>query len=111
MVDEHETQGQPDPADTPADTLAERAGEHGPPPGEAPRWLDDRRNVDRIFYALCIACGGLVLADFLYHKHAHFDFESVTGFHGMFGFVAYVGLVLTAKQLRKVLRRDEDYYD
>ena len=54
----------------------------------------------------------VVLADFgAYHKHGHFDFEELPGFNAAFGFLAYVGLVLSATQLRKLLKRDEDYYD
>ena len=74
-------------------------------------WLDERKNVDKVFYALCAVCAAVVLSDLLYDKHGHFSFEEVIGFHAGFGFVAYVGLVLLAKQLRRVLKRDEDYYD
>jgi hypothetical protein len=74
-------------------------------------WLDERRNVNKVFYALCAVCMLVVVADFFYHKHGHFSFEQIIGFHAGFGFVAYVGLVLLAKQLRRVLKRDEDYYD
>ena len=84
-----------------------------PPPAadEKRYWLDDKRNIDKIFYALVAACVATVLADFTYHKHGHFDFEEWTGFNAAFGFFAYVGLVLTATQLRRLLKRDEDYYD
>ena len=74
-------------------------------------WLDDSRNVNKIVYSLYIVCALLVLADLLYDKHAHFDFENWFGFSGFFGFVACVALVLTAKLLRVVLKREEDYYD
>ena len=33
------------------------------------------------------------------------------GFHAVYGFVACVVLVLAAKQLRRVLMRDENYYE
>ena len=85
--------------------------EHPVPADEPPRWLDDRRNVDRIFYGLVAVCVAVVVADLAYPKHVHFEFEQRVGFHAAFGFLAYVGLVLTATQLRKLLKRDEDYYD
>ena len=78
---------------------------------EQARWLDDPRNVSRIVYALYAACVLLFIADFFYHKHVKFDFEGWTGFYGWFGFFSYLFIVLSAKQLRKVLRRDESYYD
>jgi hypothetical protein len=75
-------------------------------------WLDDKGNVDKIFYALCAICAGLFLADAFYVKHAHFESEGAFGFYAVFGFVACVLLVLAAKHvLRTIVRRDEDYYD
>jgi hypothetical protein len=52
-----------------------------------------------------------VLADFFYHKHTHYDFQGYVGFDAFYGFVSCVLLVLVAKQVRKILMRDEDYYD
>jgi hypothetical protein len=75
------------------------------------RWLDEPRNVRRIVYGLYLVCGMLLLADLLYVKTSHFSFESWFGFYPVFGFVVSFTLVLTAKQLRRVLRRDEDYYE
>ncbi len=74
-------------------------------------WLDDPRNVTKVFYALVVVCGLLLLSDLFYDKHGHFPFEEWLGFHGFYGFFGSVFLVLTAAQLRKVLMRDEDYYD
>ena len=69
------------------------------------------RHADRLYKALCIICAGLFGADFFYHKHGHFDFENIPGFYLFYGFIAYAVIVLSAKQLRKILQRDEDYYD
>ena len=74
-------------------------------------WLDDKRNVDKLFKGLLIVCGLLFLADAFYHKHTIFDFEGWFGFFGLFGFSVSFALVLTARELRKFLMRDEDYYD
>ena len=74
-------------------------------------WLDQPRNVDRLVYGLVLICGLLLLADFFYHKHIHFAFEGWFGFFAWYGFVVCVGLVLLAKEMRRVVKRDEDYYD
>jgi hypothetical protein len=75
-------------------------------------WLDDKRNVKKVISALFTVCGIVALADlFPYKHHLHFDFEYWPGFYSIFGFVACVALVLAATQMRKVLKRDEDYYD
>jgi hypothetical protein len=75
------------------------------------RWLDEPRHVTRIVYGLAALCALALLADFGYIKHPHFDVERWPGFYAVYGFVVSVSLVLTAKQLRRVLRRDEDYYE
>ena len=75
-------------------------------------WLDERKNVNKIIYALCAVCAAFLAADlFPYKHHLHFSFEYWPGFYGIYGFVACVGLVLAAKLLRKVVMRGEDYYD
>lgn len=74
-------------------------------------WLDQSRNVNRLVYGLALICGLLVLTDFFYDRHTHFAFEAWFGFFGWFGFLGCVGLVLLAKEMRRVVKRDEDYYD
>ena len=74
-------------------------------------WLDQPRNVNKIVHSLYAICAALFLADLFYHKHGHFEFERWLGFFGWFGFVSCVGLVLMAKFLRVLLKREEDYYD
>lgn len=74
-------------------------------------WLDDRRNVRKLLYALYAACALLLAADLFYHKHAILDFEGWFGFYGAYGFAACVALVLAARELRKLVSRPLDYYD
>ncbi len=74
-------------------------------------WLDDARNVKKIFYALVFICIALVISDAFYHKHTHYAFEGIFGFFGIFGFGLSFLLVLASRELRKILMRDEDYYD
>jgi hypothetical protein len=75
------------------------------------RWLDEPRNVTRIVYGLAGLCALALLADFFYTKQPHFAVERLPGFYAIYGFVVSTALVLTAKQLRRLLRRDEDYYE
>lgn len=72
---------------------------------------DDPGNVKlllRVFYALCAI---LIGVDFFFHRHAVHPIEHWWGFYPLYGFVACVTLVLVAKEMRKVLMRDPDYYD
>ncbi len=73
-------------------------------------WLDKPESVNLLIKLLIGACVIVVLLDFTYHKHAEFHFMELFAFDAVFGFAAYVGLVTSAKGLRKLLMRDEDYY-
>ncbi len=61
----------------------------------------------RIFYTLCVL---LVVVDFFIHRHIETAIEKVPAFYAIYGFIACVVLVLIANQMRKVLMRDENYY-
>lgn len=74
-------------------------------------WLDSPRNVTRLYRGLWAVGAVLVLAEFLVQKHEEPAFAGRFGFYALFGFVACVALVLTAKALRRILRRPEDYYE
>lgn len=74
-------------------------------------WLDSKKNVDKVFYGLCVLCALSAATDMLIHRHVIFEIETVFAFYGVYGFVACVGLVVAAKELRKLLKREEDYYD
>ncbi|HIL81569.1 MAG TPA: hypothetical protein EYG54_09970 [Myxococcales bacterium] len=76
-----------------------------------PRWLERPGSVLAIIRALALVCSLVVLADFFYEKHGHYSWENFPGFYAIFGFVSCVVLVLVATRLRKILKRDEDYYD
>jgi hypothetical protein len=84
---------------------------HGPPPGERAYWLDSKANVDRLVRGFYVLCAFLFAIDVLVPKHGQFDIEHRLGFYAIFGFVACVALVLTAKVLRILIMRPEDYYD
>ena len=74
-------------------------------------WLDEPGNVTLLVRILTGACILLVGIEWLWHKHAHFGWQALFGFDAFFGFSSFFLLVLAGKQLRKVLMRDEDYYD
>lgn len=62
----------------------------------------------KVFYVICIV---LVAADFIVHRHIYHDWENIPAFYAVYGFVGCVILVLIAKAMRKVLMKEEDYYD
>ena len=78
-------------------------------------WIARQENANKVWYGLVGLCVFLIVIDTVYHstheKHGYFDFETAVGFHAGYGFVAFLFVVLTGKELRKILMRDESYYD
>ena len=81
-------------------------------PGEKTYWLDDKKNVDKIWYGLIGICALTVICDLFYHKHVAFAVEDIIpGMYGLYGLGGCIFLVLSAKILRQIVMRDENYYD
>ena len=74
-------------------------------------WLDDSANVRKLYYGLWIICVLLVVLDFFYIKHGHYSWEEIVGFSAIFGFLGCVGLIFASKGLRRIVMRDEEFYD
>jgi len=74
-------------------------------------WLDRSENVTKLFHVVWGVGIALLVAELFLRKHEEFGFAGWFGFYAFFGFVACVTLVLTAKALRRILRRPEDYYE
>ena len=73
-------------------------------------WLDDPANVRKAYVALWLFGIIWLVPDLLLEKHEDVSFAATLGFYAVYGFVACVALVLTAKALRRILMRPEDYY-
>jgi len=74
-------------------------------------WLDNPANVTKLYRLFWILCLLLIASDFFIHRHEDFEFATLFGFHVLYGFLGCAVLILAAKQLRRLLMRDEDYYD
>jgi hypothetical protein len=74
-------------------------------------WLDDPANVRKVYVALWLFGIAWLVPDLFLEKHEDVSFAATLSFYAVYGFVACVALVLTAKALRRVLMRPEDYYD
>ncbi|MDX1484737.1 MAG: hypothetical protein R3229_09665 [Alphaproteobacteria bacterium] len=69
----------------------------------------DRTTV--LYRGMWIACALLAIADFAFAHHPAFRFEGFPVFYGLFGFIVCFLLVLAAREFRRIVKRDEDYYD
>ena len=70
-----------------------------------------RATIDTVFWVLVGVCVVLGLADLFYHRHTYFGFESFPAIYGLFGFASCVFIIFAGIGLRKLVMRDEDYYD
>ena len=81
-----------------------------PKDGE-PGWFERKGNIDKVWYVLLAFGAILTASEFLYEHHPHFAIEEIPWFYEIFGFLAFVFIVFAGKALRKLIMRDEDYYD
>ncbi len=79
--------------------------------GERQYLFDKPRNVRILLWTYFVVALGLLLADLFVHRHVIHPWERLFGFYGFYGYVGSVFLVLSAKELRRVLMRSEGYYD
>lgn len=73
-------------------------------------WLDDPRNVKRLWRAFLIVLGLTVVAEFFVHLHPAFAIEGIFGFNALFGFVACAVMILGSKGLAALIKRPDTYY-
>lgn len=75
------------------------------------RVFDNPKNVKRFLIGFFVVLGLLLVADLFVEKHPDFPWEGVPAFFAVYGFSAYVLLIFVAKLWRRIVKRDEDYYD
>jgi len=74
-------------------------------------WLDQPGNIKLLIRITMVISAGLLFADLLYEKHPKVAVEYWFGFYGFYGFICFCAIVLAGKYLRKIVMRDEDYYE
>ncbi|MCS7214624.1 MAG: hypothetical protein N2647_02805 [Thermodesulfovibrio sp.] len=75
-------------------------------------WFDNPKNVRKFFTVFYILVIIFLIAELFIHKHTYFPWENYPFFYAVFGFVAFVFLIIIAKHiLRPIVKRKEDYYN
>jgi hypothetical protein len=102
--------------ETPGTSSSSRSGDggaHGAEPERSERQylFDKPRNVKILLWTYFAVAVALVLADLFVHRHVEHPWEHLFGFYGLYGYVGSVFLVLSAKELRRVLMKPEGFYD
>lgn len=87
------------------------AQNHGAPDDGKKHMFDNPQNVVRVRYVLYALCLVSMIAELFVHRHVDHPWEAMPLFYCAYGFAACVILVLIAKEMRKILMRDEEYYD
>jgi hypothetical protein len=66
----------------------------------------------RFLMAVMAATGALMIGfEFIFIRKSYSTIESLPGFFGVFGFIAFAIAVLSSWPLGRAMRRPEDYYD
>ena len=73
-------------------------------------WVDTSSGLNRLIIGLIVVCVFLFAMDFVWHRHTKVPGEEFYGFHAIAGFVSFTVIVLGARALRLLIRRDESYY-
>lgn len=62
-------------------------------------------------YAMIAVGAILIVLEFIVHRHGEVPAEDLPLFPAIYGFIAFVIIVFIGIGLRKIVMRDEDYYD
>ncbi|GJL96051.1 MAG: hypothetical protein DHS20C05_24560 [Hyphococcus sp.] len=87
---------------------------HQKNPDEKPGWADTKGFRNVFLGVLVVAAVGAALAGFVpaFQKdHPHFAAEGFPVFFAIWGFAAFMFIVLAGQHLRKLVGRKEEYYD
>ncbi len=74
-------------------------------------WLDNPRNVRRLWRGFLVVLALTVAAGFFVDLHPHFAIEDWHGFYAAYGFLACLAMIVVAKGLGLLLKRRDTYYD
>ena len=73
--------------------------------------FDNPRNVKIFLFLFYASLLILLFAELFVEKHPYFKFEGFFNFSAIFGYLAGVVIIFLARIFRKLVSRDENYYD
>ncbi len=73
-------------------------------------WLDDPVNVKRLWRGFLVVLALTVVGGFCVDLHPHFEIEKLPGFNALYGFITCLLMIVGAKALGLLLKRDDGYY-
>lgn len=73
-------------------------------------WLDEPRNVKRLWRGFLAFLAATVAAGFFLTLHPHFDVDALPAFYAVYGFLACAAMIIVAKGIGMLLKRPDTYY-
>ena len=73
-------------------------------------WFDRPSSRKLLWWLLWITCGLSLVAELFIHRHGYFGIDEFFGFYSVLGFLGCAAMILGAKALGLLLKRDEGYY-
>lgn len=73
-------------------------------------WLDEPRNVKRLWRGFLALLAVVVAAELLITLHPHFAIDALPAFHAVYGFLACAVMIVVARLLGLLLKRPDTYY-
>jgi len=77
---------------------------------DQPHWLDQPRNIKRLWRGFLTVLALTVLIEAAVTLHPHFKIESIFGFNAAFGFLVCAAMIGLAKAVALLLKRPDTYY-
>lgn len=74
-------------------------------------WLDEPRNVQRLWRGFLVVLALTVVAELFVPLHPHFEIEAVPGFNALYGFLTCAAMIVVAKVLGFLIKRPDTYYE
>lgn len=74
-------------------------------------WLVRPRTIRRLWSVFLGILALTVAADFFIDVHGHFVVDATLAFNAWYGFASCVAMIVFAKLLGLVLKREDSYYD
>lgn len=73
-------------------------------------WLDQPRNIRRLWRGFLVILALTVIAGFLVDLHPHFAVGGWPGFNAAYGFITCLLMIVGAKALGFLIKRPDNYY-
>ncbi|MFT6285808.1 MAG: hypothetical protein ACJA09_000543 [Alcanivorax sp.] len=77
---------------------------------DSDHWLVKPATIRRLWWTFSVILALTVIAQFKWGAKGYFGIDGWPGFAALYGFLACLIMVLVAKLLGKVLKRDQRYY-